>query len=496
MAKSSRNRGIVGRTKELAILRATLESPEAELLALYGRRRVGKTHLIREFFAGTEAFLSVTGEKDAPAAVQRHHFTSELSRTFYAGRPLPAPNSWRAAFDQLASAVEDYAARSPDQAIVLFFDELPWLSTPRSGLLQALDHTWNTRLSRVRRLRVILCGSAASWMLDKLVHAKGGLHNRITRRIRLEPFTLAETRAFLASRHLRAGRRQVIETYLAVGGVPHYLRQMRRGRSAAQNIAEVCFDADGILVDEFQRLFVSLFAAGGLHEDIVRAMSKKRHGLTRTELIEALGVSSGGGLNRPLRELEEAGFVGRIPPYGARKKKSIHRLLDEYSWFYLTWIDKAPKGVFAREGASYWINQAQTPSYRSWAGYAFEGLCLKHSSAIRRALGIEAVPAKIGSWRHAPREKTKKRAGAQVDLVIDRADGVINLCEIKYAAEPYSITKSYARELREKVAIFEEQTRTKKEVHVTLVTPEGLKRNVWSEDLITNVVDADAFFEV
>lgn len=496
MAKSSQpSDPIVGRRKELALLEGVLGSPEAELLALYGRRRVGKTHLVRGFFAPrTSVFFSITGEKDAPIAVQLAHFRDELARTFYGGRPLPLHGSWREAFAHLADAVDDHAARRPAEPVVLFFDELPWLATPRSGLLQAFDHVWNTRLCRVRQLRVVLCGSAASWMLDKLIHAKGGLHNRITRRMRLEPFTLAETSAFLKARRLQAGHRQVIETYLAVGGIPHYLKQMQRGRSAAQNIGQACFDRDGFLSDELERLFSSLFTDAGLHEALVRAIAAKRHGVTRTELLDTVDVSSGGGLNRRLRELEEAGFVGRLSPWGAKKKNAVYRLLDEYTWFYLQWIERAPKGVLAGDGASYWVDKAQTPAYRAWAGYAFEGLCLKHAHLIKRALGLGSVATEVGTWRWIPRQRSTTRAGAQIDLLFDRADGIINLCELKYAAEPFTITKAYARELRDKIAIFEEVTGTRKDVHLTLVTPEGLKRNLWSEDLVASEVTADALF--
>ncbi len=486
---------LIGRRREQRALQQMLDSQEAELLALYGRRRVGKTHLIQEFFEPrVDLFFVVTGAKDAPARTQLDHFRRELQRVFYDGSPLPRLRSWDAAFRLLADAVQDRVTRRPGERVVLFLDELPWLATPRSRLIQTLDHCWNTRLSRIPALCLVVCGSAASWMLDNLIHAKGGLHNRITRRIRLEPFTLGEARELLAARRLSAKPANVLELYMAVGGVPHYLKQMVRGRSAAQNIARACFDSSGVLVDEFQRLFASLFTESAAYEKIVRAIAARQSGVTRNEILDATGLPSGGRLGSRLRELEEAGFIASLPPYMAKKKNTLYRLIDEYSWFYLRWIEKAPRGVLARGGIEYWLNKSLSPGYRAWAGYAFESLCFKHAHRIRDALGMAAIPCEVATWRHAPRGRSARRRGAQVDLLFDRDDGVINLCELKYCKDRFVVTRAYAGELKDKIAIFEQQTRTKKEVHLTLVTTHGLRPNAWSEDLVDSVVTADELF--
>ncbi len=375
----------------------------------------------------------------------------------------------------------------------MFLDELPWLATPRSGLLPALDHVWNTRLSRVPGLTMVLCGSAASWMLDKLVHARGGLHNRITRRMRLSPFTLGETKAYLEEvRGVRWDVPQLLELTMALGGVPHYLRQVRQGLSAAQNIAATCFDPNGQLYDEFPRLFASLFANSQTHDGLVRAIAKRNAGVSRDELIAATGLSTGGALGRKLGELEEAGFIARAVPYGRRSKGTTYRLIDEYSKFYLTWIESAPRGLLAADGAQHWLGQRQTPAYRAWAGFAFEALCLKHAAAIRNDLGIGSIPAVVSTWRDVPRARSAVRTGAQVDLLFDRADGVITLCEIKHASDDFVISKQYARALHDKIEIFRNRTGTRKQISLVLVTTHGLKRNLWSEDLIDGVVTADA----
>lgn len=497
---------VVGREPERALLDAMLASREAELVAIYGRRRVGKTFLVREWVEPkADVFLAVTGLKDAPAAEQLLLFQREVERVLFDNAPLPPFPSWKVAFETMAGGLERVAKapRAPHKrkvksgldrpSIVVFLDELPWLATPRSGLLQALDHTWNTRLSRIPGLRMILCGSAAAWMVNELVHAKGGLYNRITRRIHLQPFTLRETKAFLVARGLRPTPLEVIDLSMAVGGVPHYLKQMERGRSAQENIAHACFSEQGLLRDEFERLFASLFDDPKEHEAIVRAVAKRRAGVTRLEILEATGLSSGGRFASRLAELEQAGFLSALPPYQAKTKNTLYRLTDEYCWFYLTWIERAPKGIFARGGRDYWLTKSRSRGFESWAGYAFEGIALKHAAELRRALGIDAVPCEIASFRHVPKSTSAETEGVQIDLLFDRADDAINLCELKYARTPFTVTKAYARELATKVEVFERVTKTRKKIVLTLVSPLGVAENVWSKDLVQRVVTIDPF---
>jgi len=495
MARSETQK-ISGRRREKEILDGFLHSPEAEFLAIYGRRRVGKTHLIREYCSPrAEIFFSVTGQKDAPLVTQLFHFKQQLEQTFYGGIPLPGLSSWDTALALMADAVENRVKRGVSKPVVLFLDELPWLATPRSRLIQALDHCWNTRLSRIPAVRLVVCGSAASWMLEHLIQAKGGLHNRVTRRIRLDPFTLGESREFLEARRAKFTPLQILELYIALGGVPHYLKQVEAGRSAAQNIGGICFDKNGILFDEFPRLFSSLFGTSGIHEDLIRAIAKSRQGILRDDLIRAVKTTSGGRLQQRLNELLEAGFITALTPYGYKGKYTAYRLIDEYAGFYLKWVEAAPKGVFAKGSADYWLGKAQTPGYRAWVGNAFEGICLKHTPQIMKALRITGVPTDVGTWRYIPRKNDSMDHGAQVDLLFDRADGVINLCELKYSQDVFQVDKRYAEELKEKILIFEKNTRTRKDVFLTLVTTHGLKRNAWSEDLVHHVVTMDALFE-
>lgn len=485
---------IVGRHAERLRLEQILASQEAEFVAVYGRRRVGKTHLIREFFEPrAETFFVVTGQKDAPREVQLRHMRTEIERVFTPGVSLPALRSWDEAFSVLAGAIEQRAKATPSSRIVVFLDELPWLSTRRSMLLQTLDHYWNTRLSRIRSLRFIVCGSAASWILDKLIHAKGGLHNRITRQLQLLPFSLAETQEYLSSRRHRWNRRQVLELYLALGGIPHYLRLVERGHSAAQAVGSLCFDRAGELHEEFERLLASLFASASVHDKIIRAAASRASGLDRNEIIAATGIPSGGEINRRLRELEEAGFLASMTPWGRRRKQTRYRLIDEFVWFYLRWIERAPRGVLSKGGQAYWLGRSQSPTFRSWSGQAFEGIVLKHADLVRAALGLTGVATETGTWRYVPASGSSEQ-GAQIDLLFDRDDGVIDLCELKYSAKEFVLTKAYAQALARKIAVFQEQTRTRKQVRLVLVCPGGMKRSIWTEDLIDVVVDDGALF--
>lgn len=487
---------LFAREREVALLDTMYASRKAELVALYGRRRVGKTLLVREYFAGrgNSLYCEFTGQKDASTPEQLQQFKAVLESVFYAGHPIPTLRSWDEAFKTLADVLDTtIKARKPERAVV-FLDELPWMAAPKSGLIQALDHSWNTRLSQMPKVIVVLCGSAASWMLDNLIHAKGGLHNRITRQIRLLPFTLPEVREYLHSRDFTLPLPAVMELYMAVGGVPHYLEQLDRRLSVGQNIAAMCFSKDGILRTEFATLFRALFGESDIYERIVRALAERRSGVSRNELLAALKVESGGGINRRLTELEEAGFIARIPPYGKRKKETLYRIVDPYIYFHLSWIEGAPDGVFLASGEKYWLEKRRTHTYKVWTGYTFENICLTHAPWIQRALCLNHISFEIGSWRFVPPAGQAEASGAQIDLLFDRDDQIISVCEIKYSAESFSIGKAYARELKRKIETFQSVTGTHKTVQLVLITANGFTPDIWSEGLVEVSLTAEEIF--
>ncbi|MES2659636.1 MAG: ATP-binding protein [Verrucomicrobiota bacterium] len=467
-----------GRQRETSYIDGLLASGQAEFLAIYGRRRVGKTFLIREYLKAYLAF-ELTGMLDAPLADQLVNFQSALKAAGATDAALP--DSWQQAFAQLT----DFLLTLPkDSKQVVFLDELPWLAGRKSKFLPALDHFWNTFLSRHPQFILIVCGSAASWMISKLIHHKGGLHNRVTARLRLEPFTLAETEIFLKSRNVSLTRYDVLTLTMAFGGVPFYLREAKPGRSAAQIIDEACFSPIGLLREEFSRLYASLFDHPERHLELVRLLARHPQGLDRGKLTAV--HSSGGGLTRTLEELSEAAFITPVKPFGKKTKETIYRLSDEYSLFYLRWIEN-------HRGDGDFLSLQNSPAWRAWSGYALESLAHRHIPQIKRALGIGGVQTTHSSWLHRADETWPQ--GSQIDLLIDRADNTINLFEIKFSQGPFTITKPYADELRRKLETFKAVTGTRKNVFLTFLTTHGLTANAYAAELAHQSLTTDCLFE-
>lgn len=473
---------IIGREEEKKILTAALQSKEAELIAVYGRRRIGKTFLIRNHFDNQIVF-ELTGIHEASMRDQLRNFSVALQEsTGISFAPAP-PDNWVEAFRQLSDYLKTYDGKGP---IVVLFDELPWLCTPKSGFLQAFGHWWNTWASRNRYVKVVICGSAASWIIRNIINDRGGLHNRVTQRIRLLPFTLAETERFLHYQGVRLDRYQVLQLYMAMGGIPQYLKQVNKGESAAQTIDKLCYTKNGMLKTEFDDLYQSLFAHAENHEKVVRTLSKKAKGMTRAEIIEACGFTTGGWTTELFDELEQSGFITQYIPFGRTVRDAIYKLSDEYSLFYLKFIEGA-----RATGAGTWLRISQAQSYNSWSGFAFEVVCQKHVDAIKQALGIAGVYTEASGWRHNPRNGDK---GAQVDLLLDRADHCINLCEMKFSGGEFTIDKKYAGELDNKIKVFQSQTNTKKTIFPTMITTYGTKQNIYYTGRIVSEVTMDDLF--
>lgn len=399
---------------------------------------------------------------------------------------MTPPANWQ----QACTILDPYSDTIPtDQPAVIFLDEFPWIHTPKSNFLQAFDHWWNSSASKRPHLKVVICGSAASWMIDKVVEARGGLHNRVTQTIRLEPFSLGETEDYLSSLGVTLDRYQILQLYMAMGGIPHYLQHVRPGESTAQIIDRLCFTKDRPLKKEYTILYESLFENAAQHETIIRALSQKGSGLTRQELIEKTGMSSGGGISRVLKELEESGFITSWIPFQKKVNESIYKLTDEYSLFYLKFIEGAKA-----TGAGSWLARSATASYASWSGFAFESVCQKHTAQIREALKIGGVLTEVSTWRYAPPRGSKQK-GAQIDLLLDRKDRIINICEMKFAGEEFVIDKSYADELDKKVRVFQSETKTKSTLFPTMITTYGVKKNSYYTGRIQNEAIMDDLFK-
>lgn len=481
---------IVGRKKELQILNEVYDSEESEFVAVYGRRRVGKTFLIRNYFADkVSCFFHATGIKDGATAEQLQNFAVILRNTFYDG--IATPKTWMEAFDLLTKAIKKFY---PNQRVVIFLDELPWMATARSRLLQSLDFYWNTCWLYEKNIKLVICGSAASWMLENIVNSKGGLHNRLTKKINLKPFSLRETKDYLRSRNIRLNNDQVLDIYMAVGGVPYYLREIKAGLSAKQNISQLCFTSSGLLNNEYNNLLSSLFKHSEIHEELLSVLVKKPGGIDKGSLTNFTKLSSiGGRLSRRLEELESAGFIKKFIPYGKTNKDVYYRVIDEYTIFYLKWIAPNKNNLDDNSDNIMWEQLSLSSGYKAWSGYAFEAVCYKHVAGIKRALSLDRISCRVGNWRYVPKIKSTT-SGAQIDLIFDRIDNVISLCEIKYCNSGFTFDKQIMQDLQKKQNIFVEQTKVHKQIFWCLISSSAVKRNSYLDEIVTHIVTLDDLF--
>ncbi|MCP5506218.1 MAG: AAA family ATPase [Chlamydiales bacterium] len=478
---------VIGRKAEKKILEKYYTSKNAEFLAIYGRRRVGKTFLIRNYFKDKGVFFEITGALNSDLKEQLENFHSEYVGLFHAEIDQGAPKSWREAFQRLKQSLEKI---SKEQKIILFFDELPWLSSPRSKFLSALDYAWNRHFSQMDNVLLIVSGSAASWMINHIVNNTGGLYGRLSAHLRLLPFTLAETEEYFKSREVNLTRKQICEIFMVTGGVPKYLSYVEKGLSSLQVIHSLCFTPQSPLLSEFHKLYSSLFKNSEVHLRVIRALAQNKRGVLRSVLIERSGLKDGGQATLVLKELEESGFVASLPEQGKEKKEAHYYLNDEYTLFYLKWIEPNKGELLNGVEKEYWIKKQSDPSWKSWAGFAFEGICLKHLGQIKKGLQIGGVSTSSSYWKEAK----EGRKEVEIDLVIDRADQCLNLCEMKFVNDEFVITKSYAEQLRRKRSLFEERTRTKKAIFMTLITPFGAKENGYLQEMISHQLTLDTLF--
>jgi uncharacterized protein len=470
---------LIGRTREKDILKKIVQSDSSEFIVIYGRRRVGKTFLIREYFKNKFHF-QITGLADANTKQQLANFQTTLSK-YTQNTPKRNTKNWFEAFQELITYLESVK----DKKKIVFIDELPWLDTPKSNFISALEHFWNSWASARKDIILIGCGSAASWIINKLINNKGGLHNRVTQKIKLSPFSLHECELFLKSRNIQLNRYQIVELYMAMGGIPYYLNAISPGLSASQNIDQLFFSEDGLLKNEFNNLYASLFKNADNHVQIIEALSKKAQGLTRETLLKAAKIPNGGGATKVLAELEASGFIRKYIPFNKKNRESLYQLNDFYSLFYYKFIHH---NKLAKE--NYWTNAIDSPAHRAWSGYAFEQVCLAHVFQIKKALGIHGIQSVEASW-----VSKNEQNGAQIDLLIDRRDHIINICEIKFSINPFVIDKKYAAVLQNKIGVFKTETQTRKAIFLTMISTYGLKSNEYSLGFVQNSITPNDLFQ-
>ena len=471
---------MVGRTKELNTIRECVAADRSRLIVVYGRRRVGKTFLIREAFNYRFTFTH-TGIEDGDYGEQLSAFWRSLKEQW--NDDCERPSDWMEAFELLKKAI----ASSKDGRKTVFIDELPWMDTRNSGFVKAVAAFWNGWASARKDVVMVVCGSAAAWMSKKILQNKGGLFNRANRTIYLEPFTLAECEAFLKSENIIMGRKDIVCAYMIFGGAPYYWTLLEGGSSLSQNIDNLFFATNAVLSREFTRLYRSVFQHPEPYMEIVSALATKKAGMTRDELIKAIpGANSNGNFSQCLDNLEISGFVRRYAEIGNIKKGSVFQLIDNYTLFYFRFVRD-----YSGRDPMHWTHTINGRSRSVWEGLAFERVCLQHSQQIKHALGISGVSTSESEWRCPP---TEGRRGAQIDLVIERADHVVNLCEMKFASGEYEIKSDEAENLREKIESFKNATRTRSACHLTFVTTYGVKRNA-NSGLVQSEVTLDDLFQ-
>jgi len=473
---------MIGRKQERQKLDYLSFSNKSELVAIIGRRRVGKTYLIKEHY-NEKIVFDFTGTQHTNKKNQLKKFAVKLDE--YRKEPIRSavPIDWAEAFSQLKYYLQNLSFQ--DFKPVIFFDEVPWIASRRSGFLKELGYWWNDWASR-QNIIVAICGSAASWMIEKVVNNTGGLHNRITEYIYLRPFTLAEVKQYIHSINPIMDHYQILQLYMSIGGIPHYLQHIRKGESATQIINRLCFKKDGILRNEFNNLYAALYENHDRHISIIKALSSKWKGLTRKEIIQQTGLSNGGSLTKILSELTTSSFVMEIIPFGKKKKDALYRLIDEYSLFYLSFIAGNRPGE-----KDIWLQSSQSHDYKIWRGYAFENICIKHVEAIKLALGITGIQTEVSGYRSRGNINS---GGLQIDLLIDRADNSINLCEVKFYNSELTITKEDAQKLRQRRVRLQDISKTKKTIFNTLVTTYGLHANQYSFSQIDHCITMDSLF--
>jgi uncharacterized protein len=469
---------ILGRDKEIKEFERAIESNSSEFIAITGRRRIGKTYLVNEYFKNEICFY-LTGIQNESTIVQLEAFTNELKKR--TKRKVAVPDNWLEAMHLLRNYVETIKSKKKK---VIFFDELPWMDTQRSNFLQIFAHFWNSWAGWTKDIILIIAGSSTSWMVNKVYGDRGGLHNRVTKRIWLEPFKLSETETFLRHKKINLSRYDTTLLYMALGGIPFYLNEINKGESAAQSIQRLFFTDGGILKTEFNNLYHSIFNKADSHIKVVKTLAKHNYGLGRTELLKKAKLANSGGSTKILEELTAVGYIEYMIPLGNRANSGKYILSDFYSKFYLSFV---ADGKIAN-----WITASNSNAYKVWCGFAFESLCHYHKEEVAQALGLSGV---YTSTSYLSIKDDKNKITAQIDLLIQRADNAINLCEIKFSNSEYKLTSNEYEKIRKKMFYLKEKVEKRKSVFPTMITTFGCAKNQYYLGVINNQVVLDDIFE-
>ncbi len=472
---------LIARAAEIENLESIYKSERSEFVIIYGRRRIGKTFLINQVFEKRFTF-KYTGTRGEGQKVQLNRFAKQL-QAYSKSKFAPQINSWDEAFELLKTLID---SKKKSERKVIFFDEMPWIDTPKSSFVSALEYFWNSWASTRSDIMFIACGSATSWMVNKLLRNRGGLYNRITAQIYLRPFNLGESEEYLQSIGCDWDRYTVLQCYMALGGVPFYMSLLKSKLSFAQNIDALFFGKNAVLSQEFDELFTALFVQADNYIEVVKALSQRREGMLRSEIIEKTKIS-GGGLSKILDNLERCDFIMSFSKYKSAVRNTVYRLSDSFTLFYFKFAN-----IRRGKDSEYWSKNQASSTVKSWLGFSFENVCLLHIDQIKNKLGISGIPTTCSTWRKTGDDDSQ---GAQIDLLIERSDRVINVCEIKFSELKYSISKEYADNLRNKMSVFADDTSTNKTLNLVMVTTYGITQGK-NSGIVNNEVVMDDLFKV
>jgi hypothetical protein len=462
---------MVGRKTEIGTMKRLMNSGRSEFLAVTGRRRVGKTFLIDQVLKPKYCF-SMTGIQKASQKKQLVNFGVKL-REYSGDKTLGYQQSWQLAFLEFKAYLQTL---NKGDKHVIFIDELPWVATPRSGFVQMLAHLWNDYLSKESHFLLVVCGSATSWIAKNVINDPGGLHNRLTEIIHLPPFNLSETHKLLDNNGIKLSDQEIAKVYMALGGIPHYLNNIKRGESSPVAIERICFSPTGLLRNEYENLYKALFKNAEFYQQIISVLAKHPNGMPNDQILKKLGIKGSGTYHRAIKDLIASDFIMETHPYGRKKRGTFYRLIDEFSVFYHRFI--APNRNYS---SGIWQQLAASQPYKVWTGYAFESICMRHIDQIKRALGIGSVSTDISSI-YVP--ASDQMNGFQIDLLIDRRDDCINLCEIKFHSGPFTITKEMYHRLIQKRQRFIEYAGIRKQVIYTFITNHGVVQNEYALEIV------------
>lgn len=475
---------VIGREKEQEKLKEALEKKEPQLIAVYGRRRIGKTYLIENTLA-KEIIFDITGIKGATIRTQLSNFKAQIVKRSKKFHTAPTPQNWFDAFQLLQKYIESKGTGKK----VIYIDEFPWFCGQRSEFLPVFEHFWNNFCAKRNNMVVVVCGSAASFMVNNIIYNEDGLHGRISTTIRLMPFNLYETKEYLKYKKIDWDYYDIVQCYMILGGIPHYLNQIDKRYTLPQNIDRLCFETGGQLINEFDQVLLSLFRNSSLHKNIIIELAQKKKGLTRNVLNENLGKGNNSAFTRAIKELEESGFIVECPSIDQKATKNLFRLNDEFCFFYLKYIQ--PNKV---QGEGTWLHLFNSRSFDSWSGFAFEMLCMKHTPQIKKALGIPKVRTTTLSWTSKAAQKSTQKSGAQIDMLLKRQDRRIDLIEMKFYNKSYAISRSYRDQMINKKDVFEEEVDPDEALALVMITTKGLKKNTHS-NILTDHFTMDVLFE-